>query len=83
MNISKEVINIIKELGGIDSVSESDNLQEDLALDSLDMVTLLLMIEDTFSIELNESDMNPYDLETVSDVIALVEKYSEVINEES
>ncbi len=83
MNISKEVINIIKELGGIDSVSESDNLQEDLALDSLDMVTLLLMIEDTFSIELNESDMNPYDLETVRDVIALAEKYSEVIDEKS
>ena len=39
------------------------------------MVTLLVMIEDTFDIVLDEADMNPFDLLTVSDVVNLIEKY--------
>ena len=39
------------------------------------MVTLLIMIEDTFNIILDEADMNPFDLITVEQVIKLVEKY--------
>ena len=39
------------------------------------MVTLLIMVEDGFNIVLDESDMNPFDLLTVNDVIALVNKY--------
>ena len=39
------------------------------------MITMLIEIESIFDIRLNESDMNPYDLIKVSDVIGLVEKY--------
>ena len=39
------------------------------------MVTLLVELEDTFGITLDESDMNPFDLITAADVILLVEKY--------
>ena len=39
------------------------------------MVMLLVMIEDVFEIELDESDMNPFKLRTVNDVINLVSKY--------
>ncbi len=39
------------------------------------MVTLLMGIEDEFLIELEEKDMNPYDLTTVQDCIDLVERY--------
>ena len=51
------------------------SLQEDLALDSLAMVMLLIEIEEAFGIELDESDMNPFELNTVQDVIVLVSKY--------
>ena len=47
----------------------------DLSMDSLRMVMLLLMIEEVFAIELDESDMNPFALITVQDVIDLVSKY--------
>ena len=47
----------------------------DLALDSLRMVMLLVTLEDTFEIELDESDMNPFALVTVQDVVELAEKY--------
>lgn len=82
MNIYIKTEEIIKELSGCDSVNKADRLKEDLALDSLDMVTLLISLEDTFAIELDESDMDPYDLVTVSDVIELAEKYTEVTQDE-
>lgn len=53
----------------------SVKLLEDLEMDSLRMVMLLVMIEDNFEIELDESDMNPFALVTVQDVIDLVVKY--------
>ena len=39
------------------------------------MVTLLVEIEKTFGIELDEADMNPFDLTTVQDVVDMVGKY--------
>lgn len=81
MKIKEKVYEILKNLSCMETVQDSDRLQDDLILDSLAMVTLLLEIEDVFNIELNESDMNPFDLITVEDVIHLAEKYGEEINE--
>ena len=39
------------------------------------MVTMLVEIEETFEIELDEADMNPFDLGTVQNVIDMVAKY--------
>ncbi len=75
MNIEQKVKGILCELSGEETVEDTAHLQEDLALDSLMMVTMLIEIEDTFVIELDESDMNPFDLNTVQDVIDLVIKY--------
>ena len=81
MYIKEKVVEILKGLSGKNEIKESDKLQDDIGLDSLGMVTLLVEIEDTFLIELDESDMNPFDLSCVSDVVELVEKYSEVSHE--
>ena len=51
------------------------SLQADLSLDSLAMVMLLIEIDEAFGIELDESDMNPFELNTVQDIIVLVSKY--------
>ncbi len=75
MNIEEKVKGILCELSGEESVENTSQLQEDLALDSLMMVTMLIEIEDVFGIKLNESDMNPFDLITVQDVIDMVAKY--------
>ena len=50
-------------------------LIQDLGMDSLRMVMLLVTIEDTFDIELDESDMNPFSLITVQNVVDLVMEY--------
>ena len=64
-----------RELSGGEVVANDTILQDDLALDSLLMVTLLVEIEKTFGIELDEADMNPFDLTTVQDVVDMVGKY--------
>lgn len=79
MNTAKEVMEIIKELSGIDTFTAESSLKEDLSLDSLKMVILLIELEDRCHIEFAESDMNPFDLTTVDDVINMVNKYHENI----
>lgn len=82
MQIEEKVIEIFKELTDLDDIKLDQNIQEDLNLDSLALVTMILQIEDVFEIELDESDMNPFDLTTVGDVVKLVQKYIGGNNEE-
>ena len=76
MEFFDKVCVILSELSGKESISLEDELQSDLGLDSLHMVTLLIMLEENFQITLDESDMNPFDLDNVSHVVDLVEKYA-------
>ena len=75
MNLEEKISEILFELSGIETTDNETSLQADLALDSLAMVMLLIEIEEEFGIELEESDMNPFELNTVQDIIDLVSKY--------
>lgn len=75
MNIEEKVKGTLYELSGDESIENAFTLQGDLALDSLMMVTMLVEIEEAFGIELDEADMNPFDLSTVQSVIDMVAKY--------
>lgn len=75
MNIETKIKEILCELSGEETIENTDHLQGDLALDSLMMVTMLVEIEEIFEIELDEADMNPFDLGTVQNVIDMVAKY--------
>ena len=75
MNLEEKIREILFELSGIETTDNETSLQADLALDSLAMVMLLIEIEEEFGIELEESDMNPFELNTVQDIIDLVSKY--------
>ena len=46
-----------------------------LSIDSLRMALLLVDLEKHFGIELDESDMDPFSLKTINDIVKLVEKY--------
>ena len=81
MDVQERVFNIIHELSGAEDISLDSSLQGEIYLDSLSMVTLLIMVEEGFNIVLDESDMNPFDLITVNDVVNLVQKYTEADNE--
>lgn len=75
MDIEEKIKGILFELCGEEVENTELSLTDDLSLDSLTMVTLLMGIEDEFLIELEEKDMNPYDLTTVQGCIDLVERY--------
>lgn len=75
MAIQKKVFKVIEELSGEKNIDESLYLIQQLAMDSLQLVTMLIEIEGVFDITLDEVDMNPFELQTVGDVIALVKKY--------
>ncbi len=76
--IDDSVIAIIRSISGADKILKKHSLIEDIGMDSLGLVTLLVTLEDKLGIELRESDMNPFDLKKVSDVIRLAKKYCEV-----
>ena len=75
MEIFDKVCVILSELSGMKPLCLEHELQSDLGLDSLQMATLLMMLEENFQITLDESDMNPFDLINVWHVVNLVEKY--------
>lgn len=75
MEIFDKVTTILSELSGMETICLEHELIGDLALDSLQMVTLMMMLEENFQITLDESDMNPFDLVNVWHVVDLVEKY--------
>ena len=75
MDVKQTVIDIIRDLSEKETICPEDTLTEDLALDSLNRVLLLVSLEESLSIELDESDMNPFDLITVADVCELAYKY--------
>ena len=83
MNIEEKVKEILFELSGEEVIENDYYLQEQLVLDSLAMVALLIEIEETFEIEIDESDMNPFELSTVQNVIDLVAKYCGDENEKT
>jgi len=81
--ITEQVIEIVEGLS-LMTIQDADvTLTGDLSMDSLRMVMLLVTLEDTFEIELDESDMNPFALITVNDVIKLVMKYVTPAKEET
>ena len=75
MEIFDKVCVILSELSGIETICLESELQSDLGFDSLQMVTLLLMLEENFQITLDESDMNPFDLKRVDNIVELIKKY--------
>ena len=75
MLVKERVFKILSKLSGKAEINDNDMLLASLGLDSLAMITLLLELEEEFGIELEESDMNPYDLTSAEDVAALAEKY--------
>lgn len=75
MPIKERVFELLEGLTAVEEISVYDELAEDLGLDSLGMVTLLVALEDAFQIELDESDLDPFALQTVDDIVRLAEKY--------
>jgi acyl carrier protein len=72
--IKSKVVEIFVDLLGVsaEEVTEDARLIEDLAVDSLDAVELSLALEEQFSLSVEDYEVEQ--LQTVSDVIELIQK---------
>lgn len=66
---------ILKRNSFCEEIFPYHKLQEDLGLESLDLVELVVELEECFNIEFDESDLGPSQFQTVDQVYSLVEKY--------
>ena len=71
----KKLMDVLSQLSGVENVYEGDYLLTDLGLDSLALVNLMVMLEEAFGIEFSPSDLDPFALSAVEDVMLLVTKY--------
>lgn len=71
----KKLMDVLSQLSGVVNIHEGDFLLTDLGLDSLALVNLMVMLEDVFGIEFSPSDLDPFALSAVEDVMLLVAKY--------
>lgn len=58
-----------------EEVTEETNIRTDLSLNSLELVSMAVAIEDEFDVEI--PDREALGIETVADALDLIDKYSE------
>ena len=75
MEKSDLVTNVLKELCEAEAIHPEDSLRDDLGMDSLSMISLLVLLEEELGIEFSETDLDPLSLQTVSDVVDLAQRY--------
>ena len=76
MNAREVVYSILENLSYSEDIQDEDHLQYHLGLDSFSMMTLIKELESALDVEFDQSDMDPFDLQNVADVISLAERYS-------
>ncbi len=81
MDRTEKVIEILRDIVECDEINCESDLKEDIGLDSIGLVTLLIEAENVFQIELDETDMDPFELKTVSDVVTMISQYCESSDE--
>lgn len=70
------VKNIISEISRHEeNLDYNNSLKEDLGMDSISHVMLMMELEERFKIQFEESDMDPFALISVGDVVSLMKKY--------
>lgn len=73
IDVKEKVFKIVGEsLCAEDTVKLTDNLRENLGMDSLDGVELMMRLEDEFGIEIPDEDAEK--INTVNDIVEFVEK---------
>ena len=74
MDIFEKVKNLIAEqldVADKDNISEASSITDDLGADSLDVVDLVMALEDEFSVEIPEDEVE--NIKTVGDIVKYIE----------
>ncbi len=71
--IKEKIVKIAEETIG--AFLEEDVSLKECGVDSLALVTLVVSIEETFGVSFSDDDLQPENLHTLSDLVALTERY--------
>ena len=74
MDIFEKVKNLIADqldVADKDSITEASSITDDLGADSLDVVDLVMALEDEFSVEIPEDEVE--NIKTVGDIVRYIE----------
>lgn len=74
MDIFEKVKNLIADqldVADKESITEASSITDDLGADSLDVVDLVMAIEDEFSVEIPEDEVE--NIKTVGDIVKYIE----------
>lgn len=71
--IQDKIMEIAEEVIGV-SIQENEPLKE-CGVDSLSLVTLIVSVEEAFSISFLDDDLQPEKLRRLVDLVAITEKY--------
>lgn len=74
MEIFEKVKNLIADqldVADKDSITEASSITDDLGADSLDVVDLVMALEDEFSVEIPEDEVE--NIKTVGDIVKYIE----------
>jgi len=80
MEIKDKVIQIVKEILGVEEVKEESHLVNDLKADELKIVEIVLEVEVVFTVEISDGKLE--ELNTVADIIKCVEELTNSKKEE-
>ncbi len=74
-NTEQKIIDIVARQLGINdqALKPTDDIMEDLGADSLDVIEMVMEMEEVFSIEVPDSELEP--LTTIQSVIDLVDRH--------
>lgn len=75
MNRFEDVAEVISRTADGNGITPEQELKEDLGLDSLSLVSVIVGLEEKFSVQFDESDLDPSKIVQVKDLVRLVEKY--------
>ncbi len=73
----EQLLNILKELHDDIDFESQENLVDDGILDSLDIVTLITEINDTFDVSVPAEEIIPENFNSAAAIWALIEKLDE------
>ena len=78
MMSEKKINDILMEIAFLEKPPLFDaDLKENLGIDSLKKVELIVELEDSFNISIDENDLDPQNIKTVRDIHNLINKYIE------
>lgn len=75
-NSAIDVVNkLLRQLCSLEDITPSMSIIEDIGMDSLSVVLFIVDLENELNVLINDSDLDPASLITVSDLYELATKY--------